>query len=126
MSYLLGIWKHKALHDVVEREDDLVGTDNFEGCNFEDGGEEEEDNDDDGEKVEDADRSDESREDEEVYDGGEYEAEIDEVMEASDAAMDELLKLAFQLSVTFSTEQFTGGQPGSSLPVYLSGIIGFS
>lgn len=56
VSHLEGIWEHKALQDLVKREDDRAGTDNFEDCNFkngDDGGcedEEEEDDDDDGRK----------------------------------------------------------------------------
>ncbi len=42
------------------------------------------------------------------------------------AALDELLELIFQLSITFSTEEFVDGQPSSSLLVYFSGILGFS
>ena len=45
--------------------------------------------------MEDADGSDELLEDEEAYDGGEFQAEIDEEMEASDTDMDELLELVF-------------------------------
>ncbi|KFY97689.1 hypothetical protein V500_01959 [Pseudogymnoascus sp. VKM F-4518 (FW-2643)] len=103
------IW---AFHDATPRgvatRPDLGNTDGWGDGGCED--EEEEDDDDDGEKVDDADCSGESREDEEVYDDGEFEAEIDEEMEASDTAMDE----------------FTDGQPGSSLLVYLSDILGFS
>jgi len=34
-------------------------------------------------------------------------------------------RLVFRLSLYFATEEFTDGQPGSSL-VYFSGILGFS
>lgn len=101
VSQLEGIWEHKALQDLVEREDDLAGTDIFEDDDSEDGDEgvfeeeEGDDDDDDGEKVEDADGSDDLLEDEEAYDGGEFQAEIDEEMEASDTDMDELLELVF-------------------------------
>jgi hypothetical protein len=39
--------------------------------------------------------------------------------------MNELLELVFQLSITFSTEEFVDGQPSSSLLVYFSGVLGF-
>ena len=42
------------------------------------------------------------------------------------SAVDELLELVFQLSITFSTEEFIDGQPSSSLLVYFSGILGLS
>jgi Orsellinic acid/F9775 biosynthesis cluster protein D len=42
------------------------------------------------------------------------------------SAVDELLELVFQLSVTFSTEEFIDSQPSSSLLVYFSGILGLS
>lgn len=42
------------------------------------------------------------------------------------SAVDELLELVFQLSITFSTEEFVDSQPSSSLLVYFSGILGFS
>jgi hypothetical protein len=41
-------------------------------------------------------------------------------------AADQLLELLFQLSVTFSTEQFLDGEPSSSILVFFSGILGFS
>jgi hypothetical protein len=44
----------------------------------------------------------------------------------SGSAVDELLELVFQLSITFSTEEFVDSQPSSSLLVYFSGILGFS
>lgn len=43
-----------------------------------------------------------------------------------DSAVDELLELVFQLSITFSTEEFVDGQPSSSLLVYFSGVLGLS
>ena len=39
------------------------------------------------------------------------------------SAVDELLELVFQLSITFSTEEFIDSQPSSSLLVYFSGIL---
>ncbi|KAH6661832.1 hypothetical protein B0J14DRAFT_663163 [Halenospora varia] len=42
------------------------------------------------------------------------------------SAVDELLELVFQLSITLSTEEFVDSQPSSSLLVYFSGILGFS
>jgi hypothetical protein len=42
------------------------------------------------------------------------------------SAVDELLELVFQLSVTFSTEEFIDSQPSSNLLVYFSGILGLS
>ena len=56
VSQLEGIWEHKALQDLVEREDDLAGTDIFEDDDSEDGDEgvfeeeEEDDDDNDGRK----------------------------------------------------------------------------
>ncbi|MCJ1360905.1 MAG: hypothetical protein MMC33_010915 [Icmadophila ericetorum] len=41
-------------------------------------------------------------------------------------AVGELLELVFQLSITFSTEEFLDGQPSSTLLVFISGILGFS
>jgi hypothetical protein len=41
-------------------------------------------------------------------------------------AADQLLELLFQLSITFSTEQFTNGESSSSVLVFFSGILGFS
>jgi hypothetical protein len=40
--------------------------------------------------------------------------------------VDELLELIFQLSITFSTEEFIDGQPSSSLLAYSSDVLGFS
>jgi hypothetical protein len=48
------------------------------------------------------------------------------VAEESSDAVNQLLELLFQLSITFSTEQFTDGQPSSTLLVYFSGVLGFS
>jgi len=42
------------------------------------------------------------------------------------SAVDELLELVFQLSITFSTEKFVNSQPSSNVLVYFSGILGFS
>ncbi|KAJ9633674.1 hypothetical protein H2199_009286 [Coniosporium tulheliwenetii] len=39
---------------------------------------------------------------------------------------DRLSELVFRLSVRFATEEFTDGQPRSSLLVYFSGVLGFS
>ncbi|KAL6405826.1 hypothetical protein AUP68_10965 [Ilyonectria robusta] len=40
--------------------------------------------------------------------------------------LDEFLELLFQLSLTLSTENFIDGQPGSTLLIHFSGILGFS
>jgi hypothetical protein len=48
------------------------------------------------------------------------------VAEESSDAVNQLLELLFQLSINFSTEQFTDGQPSSTLLVYFSGVLGFS
>ncbi|KAH6982552.1 hypothetical protein EDB80DRAFT_735881, partial [Ilyonectria destructans] len=42
------------------------------------------------------------------------------------ATLDEFLELLFQLSLTLSTENFIDGQPGSTLLIHFSGILGFS
>jgi hypothetical protein len=44
----------------------------------------------------------------------------------TNSTIDELLELVFQLSITFSTEEFTDSQLSSSLLVYFSGILGLS
>ncbi|KAH9207017.1 hypothetical protein DL95DRAFT_484334 [Leptodontidium sp. 2 PMI_412] len=41
-------------------------------------------------------------------------------------AINKLLKLVFQLSITFSTKEFVNSQSSFSLLVYFSGILGFS
>jgi hypothetical protein len=46
------------------------------------------------------------------------------VAEESSDAVNQLLELLFQLSITFSTEKFTDGQPSSTLLVYYSGVLG--
>jgi hypothetical protein len=48
------------------------------------------------------------------------------VAEESNDAVNQLLELLFQLSITFSTDKFTNGQPSSTLLVYYSGVLGFS
>jgi hypothetical protein len=59
-----------------------------------------------------------------VGQGGEDEHQEDWFDNSS--AVDELLELVFQLSITFSTEEFVDSRPSSSLLVYFSGILGFS
>ena len=41
-------------------------------------------------------------------------------------ALEEVLELLFQLSVTICTEQYTDGQPSSTLLVYFSGVLGLN
>lgn len=58
--------------------------------------------------------------------GSEDEYQEEDRFDNADPAVDELLELVFQLSITFSTEEFVNSQPSSSLLVYFSGILGFS
>jgi hypothetical protein len=58
--------------------------------------------------------------------GSEDEYQEEDQSDSAGAAVDELLELVFQLSITFSTEEFVDSQPSSSLLVYFSGILGFS
>jgi TATA-binding protein-associated factor Taf7 len=84
-------------------------------------GEEEE-----GEEI--ADDDDESSADEEDNQGDEdeYQEEDEPETREGSATMNWLLELVFQLSVTFSTEEFMDSQPSSSLLVYFSRVLGFS
>jgi hypothetical protein len=58
--------------------------------------------------------------------GSENEYQEEDRFDHAGSAVDELLELVFQLSTTFSTEEFVDSQPSSSLLVYFSGILGFS
>ncbi|KAK5292262.1 hypothetical protein LTR16_001987 [Cryomyces antarcticus] len=126
LSPLQGIWEHEALNNVGENK-------GYEGDNSEI---EEDDEDYDYEGEEEEEEAEEEEEEENHRDsrgnGIDIEDEyIDEDGPAEEAqgsgtAVDELSELVFQLSITFSTEQFVDGQPSSSLLVYFSGTLGFS
>jgi hypothetical protein len=70
---------------------------------------------------EDRDEMDEEDQDDEDEDDG-----CDPLPVVDNAPTDQLLELLFQLSVTFSTEQFMDGEPSSSMLVFFSGILGFT
>jgi hypothetical protein len=70
---------------------------------------------------EDRDEMDEEDQDDEDEDDG-----CNPLPVVDNATTDQLLELLFQLSVTFSTEQFMDVEPSSSMLVFFSGILGFT
>ncbi|KAH8800209.1 hypothetical protein F5884DRAFT_624443, partial [Xylogone sp. PMI_703] len=59
-------------------------------------------------------------------DGEDEDESYGQMLEVDNSPAGHLLELVFKLSITFSTEQFTDGDPSSSLLVFFSGILGFS
>lgn len=139
------IWEHRAWSDILAQGRwpgsrdggensrggaDDEGEDEEEGIAEED--EEEADEEDDGEGDEETeDRvhgelEDDGDDDGSVGHGNEDEYREEDGSDNAGSAVDELLELIFQLSITFSTEEFVNSQPSSSLLVYFSGILGFS
>ncbi|KAJ3454070.1 hypothetical protein MRS44_018702 [Fusarium solani] len=87
--------------------------------------EEEDDGDDDDGDVEDW----ELEDDEDDYDDDDpgYDSDLIRVEgKSAKPAFDEFHELLFQLCLTLCTETFIDGQPGSTLLVYFSGVLGFS
>ncbi|KAH8598381.1 hypothetical protein B0O99DRAFT_659955 [Bisporella sp. PMI_857] len=103
-------------HEWAENE----GKDEDEGVEYEDESVEEEEEE----------EADENEDDKDTEDGVERAPENDipkrRRVDDAGSAVDELLELVFQSSITFSTEKFVDSQPSSSLLVYFSGILGFS
>ncbi|KAH9203136.1 hypothetical protein DL95DRAFT_377907 [Leptodontidium sp. 2 PMI_412] len=146
LRQMRAIWEHGAWSDVDlsqarwpgsrdggenvggGMEDDGEGEDEYET----DEGEDNEDDEDVEGDVEEGERDD-SEDDDEAEDGeqsvghgSEDEYQQEDRFNNAGAAVDELLELVFQLSITFSTEESVDSQPSSSLLVYFSGILGFS
>jgi hypothetical protein len=147
LSQLRGIWDHAALMNgnelesrgetPVEEENHLaVDGEGDEETVYEDESGDEEGTDEDdsdgyaSEDGQDADRDDKDgyEPEDEAEESGPDEESLDEASLALGpySGIEELRELVFQLSITFSTASFTEGQPGSSLLVYFSGILGFS
>jgi hypothetical protein len=149
LRQMRAIWEHRAWSDVdlaqgrwpgsrdggensgggAEDEGEDEGEDEEEGIDEEDEYEAEEGEDD--EDDEDIEGGVEEQEDDDDGDGSVGQGAEDEYQEEdwfdnAGSAVDELLQLVFQLSITFSTEEFVDSQPSSSLLVYFSGILGFS
>jgi hypothetical protein len=128
LGQLQAIWEHEALNDAKPMSKfSSVTADEEEQ-------EEAEEEDVEDEEVLDRDEEEENGDIEDEEDGVDSFYTMDEdskewLEEGEDEALtsiEELLELLFQLSITFSTEDFIEGQPGSSLLVYYSGILGFS
>jgi hypothetical protein len=140
LRQLRAIWDHRAWSDVdlaagrwpgsrdgSENAED-EGEDEEEGIDEEDEGEDEGEDDEDDEEIEGGVEGEQEDDDGDgsVGHGSEDEHQEEDRFDDAGSIVDELLELVFQLSITFSTEEFVDSQPSSSLLVYFSGILGFS
>ena len=78
------------------------------------------------EKEQDNETIDGSPEDDFASQTGESYDEGSQFSDDTPAPVDKIAELVFRLSIFFIVEEFTNGQPSSSLLVYYSGVLGFS